>query len=109
MNGDADGIIFPEVTPSVTQEDDYLERLAALTGEGLKNTEEKALEQRFGLYKDELDIEFFSQIKENAYQLEKITLHLRSIKALSKRDEILVYLEEKYLCKVAVIEEIGDL
>lgn len=107
MNGDVGGIIFPEVTPGITQEDDYLERLATLTEEKLRKTEEKALEQRFGLDKEELEIEFFSEVKDAAYYLEKITLRVKSIRALSKRDAILTYLEEKYLCKTEVIEEIG--
>ncbi len=106
VNKEAGGIIFPDVTPSITQEDDYFERLAALTEENLKKDEEKALEQRFSLNNDDLEIEFFGVVNKSVYQLEKIILHMRSLGALSKRDAILTYLEEKYLCKAEVIEEI---
>ena len=96
----------PEVTEEKIDDGKYLEKLKKLTEERLTLMENNGIKSRFGYDKEDLEIIFKGTIENGEYRLTEIDLCIKSIGALSRRDEITSYLSEKYLCKITVKEEI---
>jgi hypothetical protein len=99
--------IFPEITVPVTGDsDEYYKNLMKETEEKLKSVETEIINRNFKLNEDELGVEFNGSIKSGSYVLEMIELEIYTFKALSKRDEVKTYLENKYECMVEVRENV---
>ena len=100
--------VLPDLgaTEEYGDEGEYLEKLKELTEERLTLMEEKALKSRFGWNDGDIEVRFMGFIREGQYSLEGIEVGIRSLAALSRRQEIVDYLSEKYLCTVTIKEEI---
>ena len=51
-------------------------------------------------------MEFSGSVKDGVYKLDTVSLWIFSLEALSVRDGMVKYLEDKYLCRVTVGEAI---
>lgn len=99
---------FPEIniTEEIMDSEEYLQRLKKLTEEKLTLIEYRSIKSQFGYTEDDVFLEFSGIVENEAYELQNIILTIKSINALSKRDNIKEYLSEKYLCNIIVIEDI---
>ncbi len=95
-----------EITEEPSDDEEYLQRLKELTEEKLTLTEYMAIKNQFGYEKEEVQITFVGRVTNREYDLQRIEITIRSIGALSRREEIRGYISGKYLCEVLVFEEI---
>ena len=104
------GALLPEtLLPSdegVEASDKYLELLKNETEKYLRDTESKEICTRFGFDEGEVRVEFSGSVKDGVYKLDTVCLLIFTLEALSVRDGMVKYLEDKYLCVVSVGEAI---
>ena len=85
---------------------EYLELLKNETEKRLRDSESKEICTRFGFDEGEVRGDFSGSVKDGVYTLERVSLRIFTLEALTVRDGMVEYLEDKYLCGVESYEEI---
>ena len=102
------GLPEMDITDEYDDSQEYYKTLKELTEKKLAERETMELCSEFGLSEEDFVLCFSGNVSDGIYSLDEVTFEISTFRALSRRDDILEYLEKKYNCRGSATEKLID-